>query len=81
MDWGALVTLAIGLVGISATIIGVAIKMTWWVGAKLDSITSNQVISLNAHEIRDQERHAENIERFARLETAILKNGHSKRRR
>ena len=70
MDWGAWAIIGTSAVGLGVTFVATAIKMTWWLGSKLDEITK----------VGD-ERHAENRERFAKLETAILKNGHSKRRR
>lgn len=69
IDLNVWVTLGLGLAGVSFTIVGTAIKVTWWLGARLDEITK-----------KGDERHLENRERFARLESAILNgSGRSKR--
>lgn len=81
MDWGAWAIIGTSAVGLGVTFVATAIKMTWWLGDRFDKITTSTASSLSAHERKDQERHEENIGRFARLETAILKNGHNKRRR
>ena len=74
---------ALGALGFTmmVTIIGGAIKMTWWLGAKFGDMKKTVVDMLDGHEIKDQMRHIENVTRFATIETTlgiIAKNGHDK---
>lgn len=71
MDWSHWITLGIGLAGAAVTILGTAIKLTWWLGARLDNITT----SIKEHEIKDEERQTEVLQRLTRVETLVLNGG------
>lgn len=73
-DWGAWVALGVGMATLGAAFIGTAIKLTWWLGAKFDDITN----ALNDHELKDEERQSEVLQRITRVETIVL-SGSGKR--
>ena len=75
-DCGPWVTLGIGAI----TLVGTAIKLTWWLGDKLDKITTDFTKLVNDHEVKDEDRHRDVVQRLTRVETIVL-NGSGERRR
>lgn len=71
MDWSTITTVAAGALTIAATIIGTAIKLTWWLGERLDKITTATADALGKHEEKDQSRHAEILQRITKVETIV----------
>ena len=77
-DISVWISLGLGLVGLGLTIVGTAIKLTWWLGDRLDKITTATAAALNDHELKDEERHRDMVERVTRVETIVL-NGSVRR--
>ncbi len=77
MDWGPWVTLGIG----ALTLVGTAIKLTWWLGAKLDLITTAFTKAMSDHEVKDSERHTDVVQRLTQLEAIVLDDPNQRRRR
>ena len=48
----------------------------WWLRGRFQDVKDDARKNLTEHELKDQGRHEENIQRFARLETKVG-NGHS----
>ena len=76
-DW---ISVALWMAGSAVTIVATAIKMTWWLGDRLDKITSATTGALNQHEEKDNERHKELLVRITRVETRIEENATRARR-
>jgi hypothetical protein len=45
----------------------------WWLRGKFQDVKDDARNNLSEHELKDQGRHEENIQRFARLETKVGK--------
>lgn len=71
MDWSTIMTVGAGALTIAATIIGTAVKLTWWLGERLDRITTATANALVDHEAKDQSRHVEVLQRITKVETIV----------
>lgn len=55
-------------------------KLVWWLSDQFKQVRCFVQEWLQSHEDKDQRRHEDNIERFAKIETkldTVIKNGHS----
>jgi len=69
----------LGAIGSIVLILGSLIRLGASINKRFNEATINLATKLDGHEEKDQRRHEENIERFAKIETKlniIMKNGH-----
>ncbi len=48
----------------------------WWLRGEFRRVEKGQDAILDAHEAKDQERHEENLERFAQIKVALARLGY-----
>jgi len=71
MEATAWITLGGAAFTIAATIIGAAVKLTWWLSDQFADLKKTQANMLEEHEAKDQERHTDNTGRLSTMEGRI----------
>jgi membrane protein YqaA with SNARE-associated domain len=57
--------------------VGSAVGLGWWLSGRFREAENNQLVQLNHHEMRDQKRHEENLERFRHISIALARLGYT----
>lgn len=64
-----------------STIVGTAVWFTWWLGERLDKITTQNMIALHEQDKKTASQFLEVLQRLSRVEAKIDKNGSYERNR
>jgi hypothetical protein len=63
-DFGAFVSVTLPILGAVAT-------LTWWLSAQFQKVKDEATRAMHAHELVDEKRHEDNLERFSKLSSAV----------
>ena len=71
-DIAPIVTVAAAIGGNAVALVGLG----WWLSGRFRKTENIHREMLAAHELRDQERHEENLGRFSKISVALAQLGH-----
>ncbi len=74
-DWSGLSTLLTIIIGVTGSAASVA-SLGWWLSARFRAVENACREMLEEHEQKDQERHEENLKRFAQISVALARLGY-----
>lgn len=57
---------------------GSVVTLGWWLRGQFSEVKDAAIANLAQHEIKDQERHLQNLDRFASINVAIASMGYRK---